>query len=103
MNNTIIIILGMMLVTYIPRMLPFHILANRKLPKKLELFLKSIPCAALGALIIPGVFDSIPQRPVAGVVGFFVAVVLSWLRGGIIIPVLGSVISVLFILVTIGI
>lgn len=45
------IILGTMVVTYIPRMLPLVLLSKAKLPKKVEEFLDYIPIAILGAIL----------------------------------------------------
>mgnify|MGYP001076735270 CR=1 FL=1 len=98
MNKIILIILGMTLVTYIPRLLPFFIVSSSKLPKKVNRFLKLIPYTALGALIIPGAFTAVPQMPLAAVFGAGFALVYSWLRGGIIVPVFGSVLIVFFML-----
>ncbi len=92
MNNYIILILGMAAVTYIPRLAPFLMLSGKELPQSLRRFLSFIPCTALGALIIPGVFSSIPQSPHAAMLGFGFAVIYSWFRGGIIVPVLGSIV-----------
>ncbi|HET7629658.1 MAG TPA: AzlD domain-containing protein [Bacillales bacterium] len=50
------IIIGMAVVTYVPRMLPLVVFDAKKLPPKLREMLKNVPFAALGALIIPGVF-----------------------------------------------
>lgn len=99
MNKIILIILGMTLVTYIPRLLPFFIVSSSKLPKKVNRFLKLIPYTALGALIIPGAFTAVPQMPIAAVFGIAFAFIYSWLRGGIIAPVFGSVAIVFLMLV----
>lgn len=57
MNNTIIwMIIGMGLVTYIPRMLPLVVFQRVKLPAFWQGVLKNVPYATLGALIIPGIF-----------------------------------------------
>jgi branched-subunit amino acid transport protein len=45
------IILGTMVVTYIPRMLPLVLLSKTKLPKRVEDFLDYIPIAILGAIL----------------------------------------------------
>ncbi|HHY91594.1 MAG TPA: AzlD domain-containing protein [Clostridiales bacterium] len=93
MNNYILlIILGMTAVTYIPRLAPFLMLSGKELPKPLGRFLSFIPCTALGALIIPGVFSSIPKAPHAAMLGFGFAAIYAWFRGGIIVPVLGSIV-----------
>lgn len=91
MNNLLYLILGMMLVTYIPRLLPFLILSRLKLPGRLYRFLLLVPYTALGALIIPGVFFATPQMPSASIAGLGFACVYGWFKGGVIIPVLGAV------------
>ncbi len=46
-------ILGMMLVTYLPRLLPVWLLATRKLPEVLITWLRYVPAAVLSALLLP--------------------------------------------------
>jgi branched-subunit amino acid transport protein len=48
-----LIILGMGLVTYIPRWFPLFILSRRSLPQWLVQWLDLIPSAILGALLLP--------------------------------------------------
>ena len=91
MNNLIPVIFGMAAVTYGPRLLPFLFLTNREIPKRVDAFLKCIPAAAIGALIIPGVFSATPDMPMAAVLGMGFTMIYGLWRGGIIIPVLGSV------------
>ena len=91
MDNLIPLILGMAAVTYGPRLAPFFLLGRTRLPARVDAFLKAIPVAAIGALIIPGVFDAIPDQPLAVACGMgFTAAAGLW-KGGIIIPVLGAV------------
>ena len=91
MNNLIPVIFGMAAVTYVPRLLPFLFLTNREIPKRVDAFLKCIPAAAIGALIIPGVFSATPDMPMAAVLGMGFTMIYGLWKGGIIIPVLGSV------------
>ena len=91
MKSLIPTILGMAAVTYIPRLTPFLFLGNKQIPKRMDAFLKCIPLAALGALIIPGVFQATPESPVAALCGMGFTVLSGLFRGGIIVPVLGSV------------
>lgn len=77
--------------TYIPRLFPFVVVYREKMPARLSKFLQFIPCAALGALIIPGVFSSIPEMPQAAIFGIGFAFIYAWYKGGIIVPVLGSI------------
>ena len=58
----ILTILGMCLVTYIPRMLPAVLLDKLKFSPKLEKMLKLIPYTAMSALIFPGVVSVDPAR-----------------------------------------
>lgn len=51
----IILIVGMGIVTYIPRMLPATVLSQKKLPDILIRFLNYIPAAVLSALLFPNV------------------------------------------------
>ncbi|KAB3526330.1 AzlD domain-containing protein [Alkaliphilus serpentinus] len=91
MNNLLMLITGMMLVTYIPRLLPFIVVTGRRLPEGLRRFLLYIPYTALGALIFPGVFNSIPQMPIAAVLAMVFAGAYAWKKGGIIISVVGAI------------
>jgi len=47
------ILLGMGVVTYVPRWLPLALLSNRRLPEWFEQWLDLIPAAILSALILP--------------------------------------------------
>ena len=91
MNNIIPIIFCMAAVTYLPRLLPFLFLSNKRIHKRLDAFLKCIPATAIGALIIPGVFTATPDMPLAALSGMIFTLIAGLWRGGIIIPVLGSV------------
>jgi len=91
MNNLIYVILGMAAVTYGPRLLPFFLISNNTISKRVDAFLKCIPVAAIGALIIPGALSATPDMPLAAVSGMAFTLVFGLWKGGIIIPVLGSV------------
>ncbi|SMB91071.1 Branched-chain amino acid transport protein [Desulfonispora thiosulfatigenes DSM 11270] len=98
MNNIYYIIIGMMVVTYIPRLLPFLFLEKIKLPPKVHRVLTFIPYTALGALIIPGIFTATPSMPIASLLGGAFALVYSWNKGGIIIPVIGAILTTFLVL-----
>ena len=53
MSEVILIILGMGVVTYLPRMAPLVLLANRKIPDGMILWLSFVPAAVLAALLAP--------------------------------------------------
>ncbi|MGE5581058.1 MAG: AzlD domain-containing protein [Bacillota bacterium] len=86
-----LIILGMMFVTYLPRLIPLITLSERQLPPFWRRFLLCIPFTALGALIIPGVIASVPGKPVAALTGIGTAAVCAWFKGGMILSVLASI------------
>ncbi|MCF6246100.1 MAG: AzlD domain-containing protein [Desulfobacula sp.] len=102
MDNIIPLISGMAVVTYVPRLLPFFLIGSNELPKRVDAFLKCIPVAAIGALIIPGVFNAVPDAPMAVICGMGFTLVFGFWKGGIIVPVLGSVaITYLVLLLTV--
>ncbi|MEA3422880.1 MAG: AzlD domain-containing protein [Bacillota bacterium] len=89
--NVKLLILGMMTVTMIPRILPFYAFDAKKIPPFIRTFLSYIPYTVLGALILPGGLNGIANEPLISAICLAVAVVISWLRGGIITPIAGAV------------
>ena len=71
------IILGMALVTYLPRMLPAFLIGQRNVSPWMERWLASIPYAALGALIFPGILSVEKGEPLVGLAGGAVAALLA--------------------------
>ncbi|WP_300671105.1 AzlD domain-containing protein [Desulfoluna sp.] len=57
-NNFILLILGMGLVSFIPRWVPLFFLSKKQLPPLLIEWLELIPVAILSALLIPGLVTS---------------------------------------------
>jgi len=90
-NSLIPLIFGMAAVTYVPRLAPFLFFRNARIPARLDAFLKCIPVAAIGALMMPGAFTATPDLPWAGIAGMGFTLIYGLFRGGIIVPVLGSV------------
>ncbi|MFP4364051.1 MAG: AzlD domain-containing protein [Spirochaetia bacterium] len=93
-----LIIIGMAVVTYIPRMVPFLALDIEKLPPKLRQFLSYIPITALGALLFPGVLTATPELPIAGITGVLSAFIVGYFRKDIIIPFTVCVLITYFVL-----
>ena len=52
-----LMILGMTLVTYLPRVLPAFLMGRIRLSARVEHFLQLIPYTAMTALVFPGVFS----------------------------------------------
>lgn len=89
----LILIIGMGIVTYIPRMLPAVLVEKIKFNKKTEKFLSLIPYTAMAALIFPGVLSVDEGNMAIGIVGAFVAVILSWMKMPIMLVVIGAIVT----------
>ena len=87
------LILGMAVVTYIPRALPIFLSGKLKFGGKPEKFLKLIPYTAMSALIFPGVFTVDAAHPWIGVVGGLVAGVLAWLKCPVMVCVVAAIVA----------
>ncbi len=86
----ILLVLGMGLVTYLPRMAPLVILQNLKLPKALKRFFEFIPFAILGSLIFPGILYSTNSIESA-IFGGLIAIILAYFRTHILVVVFGGI------------
>lgn len=95
--KTLLLILGMALVTYLPRLLPAIFLDRFQFPDWFQTWLKSIPYAALGALIFPGVLWVDPDQPLLGLLGGLAALLLSWLNLHITLVMAGAIGTVLLL------
>ena len=78
--NILLLIILMMLVTYIPRMLPSQITDKLRVGKKFRKYLELIPYTAMAALIFPGVISVDEKLWYIGVVGAAVAILLSLIK-----------------------
>jgi branched-subunit amino acid transport protein len=83
-------IIGMGIVTYIPRMLPFVLFKGKELPAFVQGVLKNVPYATLGALIFPGILF-IQEDIWYGVIGAAAACIAALLGANVIVVVLGSI------------
>ncbi|MBM7571423.1 AzlD domain-containing protein [Aquibacillus albus] len=90
----LMIIIGMALVTIIPRFIPAYIVDKVHFPDWVNRWLNAIPYAALGALIFPGVMSVIPDKPIIGILGGMTAVLLAFFGLNIILVVLGAITTV---------
>jgi branched-subunit amino acid transport protein len=89
-NKIVLMIIGMGLVTYIPRMLPFVLFKGKELPPFIQGVLKNVPYATLGALIFPGIL--LFQKDIwYGILGAAAAFITAFLGANVIIVVLGSI------------
>ncbi|MEH6905400.1 MULTISPECIES: AzlD domain-containing protein [Neobacillus] len=84
-------ILGMGLVTYIPRMIPFVLFKGKELPPFIQGVLKNVPYATLGALIFPAILFIQKDDIWYGGLGAAAAFVAAFLGANVIVVVLGSI------------
>jgi len=94
------VIIFMMLVTYIPRLLPMYLMNVDKIPDELKRFLSFIPYAALGALILPGSISAISGKPEVSALGIAAAAVIAWFNSNIIITVFLTVAATYLLLLS---
>ncbi len=78
--NKLLLIFFMMVVTYLPRVIPSILCDKLKFGKKFKKFLELIPYAAMTALIFPGVLSADPNNWIIGAVGAVVAVLLALVK-----------------------
>jgi len=89
----LIIIIGMALVTYIPRMFPLVILSDLELTAFWRRFLYYIPPAALSALIFPGILGA-TDSSITAVIGGIVAAIMAYLKFNLLTIVLSAIAAV---------
>lgn len=83
-------ILGMAVVTYLPRAIPLTFLEGRELPEAVQNVLRNIPFAVLGALIFPAVLF-IQEDIWFGVIGAAAAFAIALSGANVMVVVLGSI------------
>ena len=89
-SKILIIILGLAVVTYIPRMIPLVFFKSEKIPATAQNVLQNVPFAILGALIFPGIL-TINDDMMFGIIGAAAAFLAAYLGANLIIVVMLSV------------
>lgn len=93
MNDYFLAILGMSIATQIPRILPSFTKTEITSHKLLKRFLDTIPLAALGALIAPGIF-TVGDSLWIGLAGGILSLVLAYRKANL---MLNITLSTLFV------
>ncbi|GAE25241.1 hypothetical protein JCM9140_1223 [Halalkalibacter wakoensis JCM 9140] len=88
--SLILIIAGMAIVTYIPRMLPLVFLNIDQVPNWVQAILRNVPYAALGALIFPGILY-VHENIWYGIIGGATALLVAYIGANLIIVVMSSI------------
>jgi branched-subunit amino acid transport protein len=94
MNKLILLIIGMTLVTYLPRMLPMLLFSQLELPPFLVKFFKFIPYTALTALIFPAVLNATPDHW-SGIFGALLAALFALRENSLFTVVFSSIAAAL--------
>lgn len=97
----ILMILGMALVTYLPRAIPAAFIDKIRFGKKLEKFLMLIPYTAMTALIFPGILFVDEGNLLVGITGLLAAGILAWKKAPVMVSVLGAIAAVFILYVII--
>lgn len=92
-TEILFLILGMFLVTYIPRAIPVLFVGKIKFSPKFERFLNLIPYTAMASLIFPGIFYVDASRPYIGIAGGAVSGILAYFRMPVMVCVLAAVLT----------
>lgn len=100
--DIVAIIIGMAVVTVVPRMIPAWLLDRARPTPLIEAWLSHVPYAVLGALIFPGIMTVQPERPFVGLGAGAVAALLAWWRMHMLV-VIGAAIGVVMLLKWLGI
>lgn len=91
----------MAIVTYLPRVLPITLFRGQIRSRYIRTFLDYTPYAVLGALTFPEIFYS-TQNMLSGVVGTVVALLLAYLKRGLVIVALGAILAAYLIQIIFG-
>ena len=86
-------ILGMALVTYLPRTIPLTFLQGVELPPFISGVLRNIPFAILGALIFPAILYVQQGDYFFGILGAVVAFGIAYAGANVIFVVLGAIVA----------
>ena len=87
----LLLLLGMCLVTYLPRALPAVLVERMHFSDKVEQFLKLIPYTAMVSLIFPNVLFVDEANIWIGIAGAAVAAVLAFIKCPVMVCVLSAI------------
>ncbi|MDD2446487.1 MAG: AzlD domain-containing protein [Tissierellia bacterium] len=101
MDNYLPLIIGMGLVTYIPRALPMLLLTNKELNPKLKQFLQFIPYTSLTILIVRGIITTSSEMMIPTIVGITVAGIIAYFKSNLVLSVFAGI-TATYILINMG-
>ena len=87
------LILGMAMVTYIPRLIPLVVLKNMGSNKRFLSFLTFIPYTSLSILIIRGILTSDDSMRLPTIIGIITAGIIAYVQDRLILSVLAGILA----------
>lgn len=93
MINYLPLIIGMTIVTYLPRWLPLNFLSELDLNPKVKQFLLYIPYTSLSILIIRGLLTASRDMFIPTLIGIIIAGLSSWFKGNLVLSVFLGIFS----------
>lgn len=93
MKSYLPLIIGMGLVTYIPRLVPLLFLTNKELNPKLKKFLEFIPYTSLSILIVRGILTSTSDMLIPTFVGISLAGIVAYFKSNLVLSVLSAIVA----------
>lgn len=100
MKNIIFLIVGMGLVTYLPRLLPLMFISKMELSYNRRKFLEFIPYTSLSILIVRGILTSSQEMLLPTIIGLSTSGIVAYLNSNLVLSV-GSGIIAAFIIINI--
>ena len=91
MKGYLPVIIGMALVTYLPRVIPLMVLKDRKIEGKMKRFLQYIPYTSLSVLIIRGILTSSQEMIIPTILGISSAALAAYLNGNLLLSVFAGI------------
>lgn len=98
MKSMIPLIMGMAIVTFIPRVFPLLLLADKKTNKSFRDFLTFIPYTSLTILILKGIITSSAEMKFPTIVGIAVASIISYFQGSLVLSIFAAIVSSFFVI-----
>lgn len=93
MRSYLPLIIGMAIVTYIPRLIPLIYLTKKEPAPNIKRFLQFIPYTSLGILIVRGIITSSPEMLLPTIIGIGAAGAFSYVKGNLVFSVMIGILA----------